>query len=162
MEQVRSTGSHSIAFVLLVLVMLAGLPVAVWLDLSNLSETSLLRQAKDLILWSAASAATTRATWSAACWLRRARPRSCIITRTSRAPYRSPPHFRSSSGGSSASSRRTSLTGSSRIFRSKTVRHTRLIVSRLPRSRICAITRTSSCPRCRRRSSTIGCVSLRP
>ena len=48
MEQVRSTGSHSIAFVLLVLVMLAGLPVAVWLDLSNLSETSLLRQAKDL------------------------------------------------------------------------------------------------------------------
>ena len=48
MEQVRSTGSHSIAFVLLVLVMLAGLPVAVWLDLRNLSETSLLRQAKDL------------------------------------------------------------------------------------------------------------------
>jgi adenylate cyclase len=48
MEQVRSTGSHGAAFILLVLVMLAGLPIAVWLDLRNLSETSLLRQAKDL------------------------------------------------------------------------------------------------------------------
>ena len=48
MEPVRSTGSHGLAFILLVLVMLAGLPVAVWLDLRNLSETSLLRQAKDL------------------------------------------------------------------------------------------------------------------
>jgi adenylate cyclase len=48
MKQVRSTGSHSVAFVLLVLVMLAGLPIAVWMDLRNLSETSLLRQAKDL------------------------------------------------------------------------------------------------------------------
>src|SRR5215470_3267465 len=48
MEQVRTTGSHDLAFVLLVLVLLAGLPVAVWLDLRNLSETSLLRQAKDL------------------------------------------------------------------------------------------------------------------
>jgi len=48
MEQVRTAGSHGLAFILLVLVMLAGLPVAVWLDLRNLSETSLLRQAKDL------------------------------------------------------------------------------------------------------------------
>ena len=48
MKPARSMGSHSLAFVLLVLVMLAGLPVAVWLDLRNLSETSLLRQAKDL------------------------------------------------------------------------------------------------------------------
>jgi Protein of unknown function (DUF3365). len=48
MEPVRSTGSHGLAFILLVLVMLAGLPVAVWLDLRNLSETALLRQAKDL------------------------------------------------------------------------------------------------------------------
>src|SRR6476660_1058254 len=48
MEQVRSTGSHGLALILLVLVMLAGLPVAVWLDLRNLSESSLLRQAKDL------------------------------------------------------------------------------------------------------------------
>ena len=32
MEQVRSTGSHGFAFILLVLVMLAGLPIAVWLD----------------------------------------------------------------------------------------------------------------------------------
>src|SRR4029077_10310459 len=30
------------------LVMLAGLPLAVWLDLRNLTETSLLRQARDL------------------------------------------------------------------------------------------------------------------
>jgi adenylate cyclase len=48
MEQVRSTDSHGFAFILLVLVMLAGLPVAVWLDLRNLTETSLLRQAQDL------------------------------------------------------------------------------------------------------------------
>ncbi len=33
---------------LLVLVMLAGLPVAVWLDISNLSKTALSRQAEDL------------------------------------------------------------------------------------------------------------------
>ena len=48
MEQVRTAGSNGLALILLVLVMLAGLPVAVWLDLRNLSETSLLRQAKDL------------------------------------------------------------------------------------------------------------------
>jgi adenylate cyclase len=48
MEPVRSAGSHGLALILLVLVMLAGLPVAVWLDLRNLSESSLLRQAKDL------------------------------------------------------------------------------------------------------------------
>jgi hypothetical protein len=35
-------------FILLVLVLLAGLPVAVWLDLRNLTERALLRQASDL------------------------------------------------------------------------------------------------------------------
>ncbi len=40
--------SRSLALVVLVLVMLAGLPLAVWLDLRNLTETSLLRQARDL------------------------------------------------------------------------------------------------------------------
>src|SRR5262249_19570844 len=48
MDQVRSTGSHGLALILVVLALLAGLPVAVWLDLRNLTETSLLRQAKDL------------------------------------------------------------------------------------------------------------------
>src|SRR6476661_9906268 len=48
MDQVRSTGSHGLALILLVLALLAGLPVAVWLDLRNLTETSLLRQARDL------------------------------------------------------------------------------------------------------------------
>src|SRR6478736_8076273 len=48
MDQFRSTGSHGLALILLVLALLAGLPVAVWLDLRNLTETSLLRQAKDL------------------------------------------------------------------------------------------------------------------
>jgi adenylate cyclase len=48
MDQVRSTSSHGLALILLVLALLAGLPVAVWLDLRNLTETSLLRQAKDL------------------------------------------------------------------------------------------------------------------
>ena len=35
-------------FIILVLLLLAGLPVAVWLDLQNLSETNLRRQAADL------------------------------------------------------------------------------------------------------------------
>jgi adenylate cyclase len=50
MESVRPTtkGSHGLALILLVIAMLAGLPVAVWLDLRNLTETSLLRQARDL------------------------------------------------------------------------------------------------------------------
>src|SRR6185369_14263022 len=48
MDQPRSTGSHGLALILLVLALLAGLPVAVWLDLRNLTETSLLRQARDL------------------------------------------------------------------------------------------------------------------
>jgi adenylate cyclase len=34
--------------ILLVLVLPAGLPVAVWLDLRNLTEANLLRQARDL------------------------------------------------------------------------------------------------------------------
>jgi class 3 adenylate cyclase len=48
LEQVRSTGLHGLAVTLLVLALLVGLPVTVWLDLSNLTESSLLRQAKDL------------------------------------------------------------------------------------------------------------------
>jgi adenylate cyclase len=50
MENVRSTTTSSRGFtlILLVLVMLAGLPVAVWLDLRNLTESNLLRQARDL------------------------------------------------------------------------------------------------------------------
>jgi adenylate cyclase len=42
------TGPRSSLLVLLVLMLLAGLPLAVWLDLRNLTETSLLRQANDL------------------------------------------------------------------------------------------------------------------
>ena len=50
MENIRSATTRSRAFVLifLVLVLLAGLPIAVWLDLRNLSETTLRRQASDL------------------------------------------------------------------------------------------------------------------
>ncbi len=50
MENVRSatTGSRSLVLILLVLALIAGLPVAVWLDLRNLTETALLRQARDL------------------------------------------------------------------------------------------------------------------
>ncbi len=49
-ERVRSVtpGSRGVVLTLLVLGMLAGLPIAVWLDLRNLAENSLLRQAKDL------------------------------------------------------------------------------------------------------------------
>jgi adenylate cyclase len=52
MEQDRvlpsTADSRGLALVVLVIVMLAGLPLAVWLDLRNLTETSLLRQARDL------------------------------------------------------------------------------------------------------------------
>jgi adenylate cyclase len=49
MEQVRSKAdTRGRALIFLVILMLAGLPVAVWLDLRNLTETALLRQAKDL------------------------------------------------------------------------------------------------------------------
>jgi len=95
MEQVRSTGSHGLALILLVLVMLAGLPVAVWLDLRNLSESSLLRQAKDLN-----SVVSSVRSYYASNVVGRvlaspARRRSRTTMRASRAPYRSPRHFRS-------------------------------------------------------------------
>ena len=49
MEKSPAPGSRSrVLVVLLVLVLLAGLPVAVWLDLSNLTESALRRQAADL------------------------------------------------------------------------------------------------------------------
>jgi len=41
-------GKTGLVLLLLVVLLLAGLPVAVWLDLSNLTETSLKRQASDL------------------------------------------------------------------------------------------------------------------
>jgi adenylate cyclase len=43
-----TVGSRGIVLVLLVLLLLAGLPVAVWLDLRHVTETSLLRQANDV------------------------------------------------------------------------------------------------------------------
>jgi class 3 adenylate cyclase len=43
-----TTGSRSLVSILLVIALIAGLPVAVWLDLRNLTETALLRQARDL------------------------------------------------------------------------------------------------------------------
>src|SRR5689334_24693387 len=47
MKQIPSS-RMSFVLVLLVLLLLAGLPLAVWLDLSNLAETNLRRQAVDL------------------------------------------------------------------------------------------------------------------
>src|SRR5271169_4581390 len=43
-----TVGSRSFVLILLVLLLLAGLPVAVWLDLRHVTETSLLRQANDV------------------------------------------------------------------------------------------------------------------
>ena len=45
---VANTRSRGLVLILLVAVLLAGLPVAVWLDLSSLAETNLRRQASDL------------------------------------------------------------------------------------------------------------------
>jgi adenylate cyclase len=44
----KQSSTVSFVLVLLVLLLLAGLPFAVWLDLSNLVDTNLRRQAKDL------------------------------------------------------------------------------------------------------------------
>src|SRR5215471_10685859 len=41
-------GRTGLVLLLLVVLLLAGLPVAVWLDLTNLTETNLNRQASDL------------------------------------------------------------------------------------------------------------------
>ncbi len=43
-----TTRPRGIVFVLLVIALLAGLPIAVWLDLRNVTENALLRQASDL------------------------------------------------------------------------------------------------------------------
>jgi len=50
MENFRSaiTASRGLLLLMLVGMLLVGLPVAVWLDLRNLTETALLRQARDL------------------------------------------------------------------------------------------------------------------
>jgi adenylate cyclase len=48
MEHDRSWGSHGLALIMLLVVLLAGLPLAVWLDLRDLTEASLLSQARDL------------------------------------------------------------------------------------------------------------------
>jgi class 3 adenylate cyclase len=47
-DHLATERSRSLTLVLLVLALLAGLPLAVWLDLRNLTETNLLRQARDL------------------------------------------------------------------------------------------------------------------
>src|SRR5512144_1362840 len=50
MQRDVATHSHSrgLVLALLVIVLLAGLPIAVWLDLSSLSDAALRRQADDL------------------------------------------------------------------------------------------------------------------
>ena len=50
MENLRSaiTSSRGFLLILLVVALLVGLPIAVWLDLRNLTESALLRQARDL------------------------------------------------------------------------------------------------------------------
>ncbi|HEY7248845.1 MAG TPA: ATP-binding protein [Xanthobacteraceae bacterium] len=48
MDRKPATAARPLLLALLVLALLAGLPLAVWLDLSNLSETALHRQASDL------------------------------------------------------------------------------------------------------------------
>ena len=44
----KAVASRSLTMGLLVVLLLLGLPVAVWLDLTNLAETNLRRQADDL------------------------------------------------------------------------------------------------------------------
>ena len=44
----KQSSAVSFVLMLLVLLLLAGLPFAAWLDLSNLVDTNLRRQAKDL------------------------------------------------------------------------------------------------------------------
>jgi adenylate cyclase len=44
----KDTRSHTVIIGILIVLLLAGLPLAVWLDLSTLVETNLRRQARDL------------------------------------------------------------------------------------------------------------------
>jgi adenylate cyclase len=48
MKSAFGTTKTGFVLVLLVLLLLVGLPIAVWLDLTNLAETNLTRQASDL------------------------------------------------------------------------------------------------------------------
>ena len=46
--RLKHTRARSVALLVLVLILLLGLPLAVWLDLRNLTDTALRRQASDL------------------------------------------------------------------------------------------------------------------
>jgi adenylate cyclase len=46
--RLNQTRARSIVLIVLVLILLAGLPLAVWLDLQNLTDAALRRQASDL------------------------------------------------------------------------------------------------------------------
>src|SRR6516225_4931012 len=46
--RLNHTRIRSVALIILVLILLLGLPLAVWLDLRNLTDTALRRQASDL------------------------------------------------------------------------------------------------------------------
>jgi hypothetical protein len=46
--RLKHTRARSVALIILVLILLLGLPLAVWLDLRNITDTALRRQASDL------------------------------------------------------------------------------------------------------------------
>ena len=131
-------------FIALVLLLLAGLPVAAWFDLRHLSETLLRRQASDLNSLISGFRAYYASNVVGACSRRPATPRSSTTMPTFPVRSRFPRPSPSSSGMWSASSSTTSPTASSRTFRSRTGRPMSWTISSAAPLPACGRTRSSS------------------
>lgn len=145
----------SFVLVLLVLLLLAGLPLAVWLDLSNLADTNLRRQASDLN-----SVISSVRGYYAANVVGRvlASPGTTkVVHNYQEVPGAIPiPATLSLELGRVISEQQQNITYRFfRTVRSKIVRFTRSIHSRPTRSAHCVKIQISSLPRSRPRSSAI-------
>ena len=140
--------------VLLVILLLAGLPVAVWLDLSNLADTNLRRQASDLN----SIISSVRGYYA-----------SNVVGRILAAPGTTTKvvHDYENVPGAIPIPATLSLElgkviGSCRIFRSRTARRIRSTRSRPTRCIVCAKIRARHSATCRARcSATVSGSSLR-
>ena len=117
--------ARSLLLILLVMVLLLGLPIAVWLDLNNLAESEPASPVERPELGDQQRAQLLRRQ----CRRPRAgfaglRPRSRITTKAFPAQYRFPPHCRSSWDACSASSKTISAIDSCPIIRSRVGRRT--------------------------------------
>ena len=138
---------------LLVVLLLLGLPIAVWLDLSKLVETNLRRQASD-----ANSIISSVRNYYANNVVDRvlASPAMTKVVHNYKdfpVPFRSPPLFHLNSVKSSASNSETLIIGLCRTTLLKTAHRTRSMNSRPSRSVACVKIQVSSQPKYRVRLS---------